>query len=77
MTTMRKIEGVDPVTAGALRAMSGMARLRLAHDTWEAVQARLAAYIVRQHPGWSATEVSREVARRLLGDASRAASLRR
>ena len=71
----RPIEAVDPVVARALRAMSGMERLRLGHETWELARDRLAAYLAWRHPEWAPEEIRHEVARRLLGDAGRAASL--
>ena len=73
----KRIEAVDPAVARALRAMSGMERLRLGHETWELTRDRLAAYLAHRHPDWSPAEIRREVARRLLGDTSRAASLSR
>jgi hypothetical protein len=67
----RWIKAVDPAVARALRAMSGMERLRLGHETWETARDRLAAYVAHRHPEWGPKEVQREVARRLLGDAGR------
>ena len=72
-----RIEAVDPVVARALRAMSGMERLRLGHETWELTRDRLAAYFAYRHPEWPLAEVQRQVARRLLGDAGRAAPISR
>lgn len=71
-----RIEAVDPEVARALRAMSGMERLRLAHETWEVTRARLAAYLMFRFPEWSLAQIEREIARRLLGDAGRAAPIR-
>ena len=68
------IEAVHPEVARALRAKSGMERLRLAHETWTYVCDRLAAYLATRHPGWSRQEIQREVARRLLDDPGRAGS---
>jgi hypothetical protein len=48
--------------------MSGMERLRLAHETWELTRQRLAAYLAARHPDWRQDEIEKEVARRLLGD---------
>lgn len=67
------IEAVDPTVARALRAMSGMERLRLGHETWELTRDRLAAYFAYRHPEWSPEEIRRQVAGRLQGDAGRAA----
>ncbi len=71
------IEGVHPDVARALRAKSGMERLRLAHETWELVRDRLSAYFAAQHPEWRSDEIDRAVARRLLGDSGRAAPISR
>jgi hypothetical protein len=65
---MPRIEAVHPEVARALRAMSGMERLRLAHETWELTRQRLAAYLAARHPDWRQDEIEKEVARRLLGD---------
>jgi hypothetical protein len=74
---MPRIEAVHPEVARALRAMSGMERLRLAHETWELTRQRLAAYLAARHPDWRQNEIENEVARRLLGDSGRAASIPR
>jgi hypothetical protein len=65
---MARIEAVHPEVARALRGMSGMERLRLAHETWELTRQRLAAYLAARHPDWRQDEIEKEVARRLLGD---------
>ena len=67
------IEAVHPDVARTLRAMSGMERLRLAFETWELTRDRLAAYLAAKHPEWSGEQLQREIARRLIDDASRAA----
>lgn len=72
--TPERIEAVHPEVARALQALSGMERLRLAHETWELTRDRLTAYLAARHPGWSGQEIQRHVARRLLNDAGRAAS---
>lgn len=66
-----RVEGVHPEVARALRAMSGMERLRLAHETWALTRERLAAYLAVRHPEWRHDDVERAVAARLLGDAGR------
>lgn len=71
------IVAVDPAVARALRAMSGMERLRLGLETWELTRDRLAVYVASRHPAWSSEEIRREVALRLLGDTGRAAPLSR
>jgi hypothetical protein len=75
MALIGRIEAVHPEIARALRARSGMERLRLAHETWELVRDRLAAYLAARHPEWSQEEVERHVARRLLDDPGRAAPI--
>ena len=65
---MSRIEAVHPEVARALRAMSGMERLRLAHETWELARERLGAYLAAHHPDWRRDQIEKEVARRLLGD---------
>lgn len=67
------VDAVHPDVARALRARSGMERLRLAHETWELVRERLAAYLAARHPGWSRADIEGEIARRFLDDAGRAA----
>ena len=63
-----RIEAVHPEVARALRAMSGMERLRLAHETWELTRQRLAGYLMARHPDWRQDEIEKEIARRLVGD---------
>jgi hypothetical protein len=75
--TVERVEAVHPEVARALRAKSGMERLRLAHETWEMVRDRLAAYLAARHPDWRREEIQRHVARRLLSDPSRAAPISR
>ena len=72
--TIERIEALHPEVARALRARSGMERLRVAHDEWELTRDRIALYLAAQHPAWSRREIQQEVARRLLDDSSRAAS---
>ena len=76
-STIEPIEAVHPEVAHALRAMPGMERLRLAHETWEMVRDRLAAFLAARHPQSSREEIQRHVARRLLDDSGRAAPLPR
>jgi hypothetical protein len=75
--TIEVIAAVHPEVARALRARSGMERLRLAHETWEMVRDRLATFLAAVYPSWSSEEIQREVARRLLDDPGRAAPLPR
>jgi hypothetical protein len=74
---VKQIEAVDPVVARALRAMSGMERLRLGHECWEPTRDRLSAYFAYRHPEWSPEEIRRRVALRLLGDPGRTAPIPR
>ena len=74
---IERVEAVHPDVARALRARSGMERLRLAHETWELVHDRLAAYLAARHPEWRPEDVQRQVARRLLIDSGRAAPIPR
>jgi hypothetical protein len=64
---LERVEAVHPDVARALRARSGMERLRLAHETWEMVRDRLALYLAVRHPEWSRNAIQGQVARRLLG----------
>jgi hypothetical protein len=75
--TVERVEAVHPEVARALRAKSGMERLRLAHETWEMVRDRLAVYLAARHPDWRREEIQRHVARRLLSDPGRAAPISR
>jgi hypothetical protein len=68
-----EVEVMHPEVVRALRAMSGMERLRLAHEAWEMARDRLTAYLAFRHPDWSPEDVQQEVARRLLGVAGGAA----
>ena len=72
--TIERIEAVHPEVARALRAHSGMERLRLAHEEWEMTRDRLALYLAFRHPGWSDREIQQEVACRLLDDSGGATS---
>ena len=71
---MEHVEAVHPDVARALRALSGMERLRLAHETWELTRDRLAAYLAVLHPDWAPERIRQGVAERLLDDASLASS---
>jgi hypothetical protein len=66
----RRIEVVDPDVATALRAKSGVERLRLAHEAWEFARHRLAVFVAWRHPEWTTEQVAREVAKRLANDGS-------
>ena len=61
----RRIEVVDAEVARILRGMSGMDRLRLAHEAWELARERLMAFVSARNPRWSSEQVCREVAKRL------------
>ena len=67
----RELSGVGAVSrdvARILRDKPRTERLRLAHEAWELARDRLTAFLTGTHPEWSASEVRREVARRLLRD---------
>ena len=68
MKGLDRLEAVHPRIAEALRAKSGMERLRLAHESWELARDRLMAFLAARHPEWSREQVRTEVAKRLLGD---------
>jgi hypothetical protein len=72
--TIEPIPAVCPEVARALRATSGMERLRMAHETWEMVRDRLTVFLAARYPQWSREEVQRLVARRLLDDSGRTAT---
>lgn len=61
----RRIEVVDGEVARILRGMSGVDRLRLAHEAWELARERLVAFVSARHPQWSPERVRQEVAKRL------------
>jgi len=61
----RRIEVVDAEVARILRGMSGVDRLRLAHEAWELARERLIAFVGSRNPQWSKEEVVKEVAKRL------------
>ena len=59
---------IDSRVAAILRARSGMERLRLAHEAWELLHARLTAFIAARHPDWDRQQVQAAVAKRLSRD---------
>ena len=71
------LEAEHPEVIRALRALSGMERLRLAHETWELTRDRLAAYFAFIHPDWTEERIRQHVAQRLLDDGSRTPSIPR
>lgn len=64
---LRSVDVLHPKVAEALRAMSGMERLRLATEQWRLVREQLTVFLRARHPEWGAQEVLRQVAQRLLG----------
>lgn len=70
-----RIELPHPMQVAAYRRMTPAQRLAAAFDCARFVQARLRAHFTSAHPEWSDAEIRRAVARRILGDAGRAASL--
>ncbi|MBM3217264.1 MAG: hypothetical protein FJZ38_01025 [Candidatus Rokubacteria bacterium] len=71
---MVRVEDLHPEVVRALRRLSGMERLRPAHEMWELTRDRLAAYFAARHPEWTRERIQKAVAQRLLHDASRAPS---
>lgn len=67
-----RFERLHPDVVKRLRAMSGMERLRLAHEAWELARDRLTAFFHAAHPDWAPDRIQREVAARLGRDADRA-----
>ncbi len=59
---------VDSRVAAILRARSGMERLRLAHEAWELLHARLTVFLAARHPDWDRQQVQAAVAKRLSRD---------
>ncbi len=59
---------VDARVAAILRAKSGMERLRLAHEAWELLHARLTVFLAVRHPEWDRQQVQTAVAKRLSRD---------
>jgi hypothetical protein len=57
---------VDPRVAEILRRMSGMERLRLAHEMWKLTRDRLTVFLRAHHPEWDEAELQRSVADWLL-----------
>jgi hypothetical protein len=58
-------ERLDPEVVRILRRMSGMERLRIAHQAWELARDRLTAFFTATHPDWSPDRVRQEVGARL------------
>jgi hypothetical protein len=61
----RRCDRLHPDVVRILRGMSGMERLRLAHEAWELARDRLTAFVGAVHPDWTPERVAREVAARL------------
>ena len=59
---IEQVEAVHPVVARALRSLSGLERLRLAHEEWEMARDRIGLYLAARHPDWSQQEIRQEVA---------------
>ena len=53
---------VNPRVVEILRGMSGMERLRIAHELWEQTRDRLAAFLRSHPPEWDEAELRRRVA---------------
>ncbi len=63
---MSQIGMVDSRVAEILRRMSGMERLRLAHEMWQLTRERLTTFLRSHHPEWDEAELQRRVADWLL-----------
>jgi len=66
----RRIEVVDPQMAEILRGKTVTQRLAIVQSAHVAAQRLVAMGVKLQHPDWSAGEVSREVAMRMLNGAN-------
>jgi hypothetical protein len=66
----RNIEVVDDDLAEVLRQKTPAERIAMAADANETARELMAAGIRRYHPDWSDIQVDREVARRMLGEAT-------
>src|SRR5687768_11363347 len=56
---------LDPEVMRVLRGMSGMERLRLAHEAWELARDQLTVSLTATHPDWSSDRVRQAVAERM------------
>jgi Rv0078B-related antitoxin len=63
---MSRIDVVDPRVVEILRRMSGMDRLRLAHEMWQLTRERLTTFLRSHHPEWDEAELRLRVADWLL-----------
>jgi hypothetical protein len=63
---MSHIGMVDPRVVEILRGMSGMERLRIAHEMWELTRDRLSTFLRSHHPEWAEAELQSRVADWLL-----------
>ena len=63
---MSQIGMVDPRVAEILRRMSGVERLRLAHEMWQLTRERLITFLRTHHPEWDETQLQSRVADWLL-----------
>jgi hypothetical protein len=62
----RRIEVVDHDVAAILRTKAPHERLAMAFEAWDTAWQMLQGSVMTAHPNWTASEVRREVARRLL-----------
>lgn len=60
------IEVIDDDMAAVLRAKTPAERLTIAWNIWRFARDTIRRNVAAQHPDWSADEVQRETARRLL-----------
>ncbi len=66
----RNIEVVNDDLAAVLRQKTAAERIAMAADANETARKLAAAGIRHDHPDWSQSDVDREVARRMLGEAN-------
>lgn len=59
------VEIIDPMMVDIYRRMSPAEKLSQAFDMWDFAISLMTASIRRDRPGWSVTEIQREILRRL------------
>ena len=62
----RKIEIPDRATAEILRRMTSAQRLEVANRMWISARNAVEHILMSEHPDWSADEILRETAKRML-----------
>jgi hypothetical protein len=61
----RRIEVLDDVMAEVLRRKTPAERLAIGFGLWRSARTLLRGQLTSLHPGWTAAQLDREVARRL------------